>query len=867
MSISPPTHDLVRSLADVSSEDLETAGGKGSSLGALIRAGLPVPAGFVVTTAAYRAALGPADSHGDEPDAAARAEALRAVEEACLADPVAIAAAAERLRTLDMAVPLPAALVDQVATAYAALGPDVPVAVRSSATAEDLDEASFAGQQETFLNVVGTQDLLAAIKGCWASLWSAPAVTYRRRVGIPSAEVAMAVVVQCLVSAERAGVLFTADPVSGARDRLVIDAAWGLGEALVSGQVTPDHVVVDRSSGTVLNEVIADKHVMTVPGGSGVSLTDVAPERRHRRVLETRHLDALRELAGRVEELLGRPADIEWVITDDEVSLVQARPITTLPPDLLGMEWSRQMLIERYPDPLTPLTWSAVSNTFFASLRSTMTALGGTLPDDVPMIQLIHGRAYVNVTAMQQGMQSLPLRPPVASQGPAGAATDGAAGRARRAPTAQMARAAAGLGRLVLGTHREWERLAGPYAAGVRDWRHVDWASRSTADLRAARRTQAAALTPLLDNHARAIVAADLTVQLLGSLTKRWLDDVDGTGVLTLLSGLSGNRTVETNRALWRLAQIGPVGPGFDEALAQFLDAYGHRSPRYEFAHPTWGEDPDQVLDLVRVIGQESPDPAQGEAARRAAREEATSRARRLLPLPRRLVFTRVLSLAQTYFRLRENQQFVIVMGVPPMRGIVVELGRRFVAAGWLGAADEVFLLETDEIDALAAALDEPHVATEPRRLVQDRKAALERYRQTPAPVHLGGAAGTVKRPDPAQEGRLVGIAASTGCAVGPARIVRSPQDFGRVRAGDVLVAPATSPGWTPLFGLAAGLVTQFGGLLSHAGVVAREYGLPAVLGVPDLLDRVRDGDLVTLDGSTGIVAVQSSDQTALAST
>ena len=273
------------------------------------------------------------------------------------------------------------------------------------------------------------------------------------------------------------------------------------------------------------------------------------------------------------------------------------------------------------------------------------------------------------------------------------------------------------------------------------------------------------------------------------------------------------------------------------------------------------------MLDLVRVIGQESPDPAQGEAARRAAREEATSRARRLLPLPRRLVFTKVLSLAQTYFRLRENQQFVIVMGVPPMRGIVVELGRRFVAAGWLGAADEVFLLETDEIDALAAALDEPHVATEPRRLVQDRKAALERYRQTPAPVHLGGAAGTVKRPDPAQEGRLVGIAASTGCAVGPARIVRGPQDFGRVRAGDVLVAPATSPGWTPLFGLAAGLVTQFGGLLSHAGVVAREYGLPAVLGVPDLLDRVRDGHLVTLDGSTGIVAVQSNDQTALART
>jgi len=877
-------------LDQIGRHDLALAGGKGAGLGDLIAAGLPVPAGFVVTTDAYRAVV---TANGIQ-DAI-----LAAHESARPEDPDSLAAAAQRIGQLFASAVIPPEVLDAIDRGYAALPPfaagpaasggsrggsrggspggvhaadgAVPVAVRSSATAEDLEEASFAGQQETFLNVIGVTAVVDAVRRCWASLWSGPAIAYRRREGIAPDDVALAVVVQTLVPADSAGVLFTADPLTGRRDHVVIDATWGLGEALVGGQVTPDHLVVDKASGARLREQIADKRVMTVRGDEGVALVEVDPAHRSASVLSPDEVGQLLAIARSVEQHAGRPTDVEWVSVDGRILVTQARAITTLPPDLLGMEWSRQMLIERYPDPLTPLTWSAVSSTFFDSLATTVRATGGDLPADVPMTRLIHGRAYVNVTAFQRGMQSLPLRPPVAAAD--GDTPDGATA-ARSRPSPAMVSAGVGILRMVLGTHRDWERRLPGYVDTITAHRSTRWADLAAADLLAARHTQARALIPMLDNHARAIVAADLTVQLLGGMTKRWLGDTDGELVLTLLSGLTGNLTVQTNRALWRLAQLDPDAPQFERELADVLDRYGHRSPRYEFSHPTWGEAPEQVRELVRLVAAGSPDPAIGEAHRRAAREEATAQARARLSLPIRLVFDRVLALAQTYFRLRENQQFFLVMGVPTMRAILLDLGRRFVDAGWLENPQDVFLFENDEVDALAARLAGPEHAgmppspdrgrpdgdspngpagpPDPRALVEQRRHDLERHRRTTAPVHLGGVPDSVAVGDDG----LRGIAASRGAATGRARLVRGPEDFAAVRPGEILVAPATSPAWTPLFGVVAGLVTEFGGLLSHAGVVAREYGLPAVLGVPDVMSRIADGDEVHLDGSTGVVTV-----------
>jgi phosphohistidine swiveling domain-containing protein len=879
-----------------------TVGGKGAGLALLHHAGMPVPDGFCVTTTAYRQFVA-----GQELEPAIRAAIQGRITPADLAE-----------RFFD--APVPVDLATAILDAYSVLSQgdaQVAVAVRSSGTAEDLAAGSAAGQGDSYLGVSGPDAVLEAVRRCWASLWNAHAIAYRSHLATgdgpldtPAAgSVEMAVVVQRLVIADAAGVVFTADPVSGRRDQYVVNATWGLGEALVGGEVTPDHIVLDAATGAVVAEHLADKHVMTVRSARGTTVAAVPEEIRAEATLSDDDLRTLWRFGTAIHEAAGEPMDIEWARDGEQIWIVQARPITALPPDLWGMEWSREMLIERYPDPLTPMTWSAVSETFFRSLAASVRALGGTLPTEVPLVRLIHGRAYINVTAFQRGMSTLPLRPPVARQSE-GAATTTGTSRPATNPLAALQGVTA-LVRLVLGTHRDWERRLPGYVTATAAADAADWAALDARGLLAASETRRELLTPMLDNHARAIVAGDLTLQLLGALATRWLGDTDGTQVLTLISGLTGNRTVETNHALWLLAerarrhpalaelvrrgtptpaQLAATagGPEFADELALFLHDYGHRSPRYEFRHPTWRDDPVQVIDLIRLQLDGTPDPlvAQAEAAER--RMALTRQIRGTLPLARRLVFDRVLALTQTYFRLRENQQFYLVLGTPGMRAMLAAMGARLTATGRLTDPDDIYFLERPEVDELLRGLTEhtPEQSTKPaseqhaqstRALVARRRATIRRQAAGPAPLHLdgtsqasadpatrGAASGSTSgaaapTPAPGSERQLHGIPASRGTSTGRARVVRGPEDFATLQPGEILVAPATTPAWTPLFAVAAGLVTEFGGLLSHAGVVAREYGLPAVLGVDAALGQIATGDRVTIDGGTGAVLVRPS--------
>jgi rifampicin phosphotransferase len=290
--------------------DLATVGGKGASLARLIRAGLPVPGGFHITTAAYRAFVQPFRDEID-PDDPERTAALFARH----------------------SVPVPVA--GEILSAYQALGEDVPVAVRSSATAEDLPELSFAGQQDTYLNIRG-DGLLDAVKLCWASLWNARAIAYRDRHPVPDEDVALAVVVQELVEADAAGVMFTANPVTGTREETVINVSWGLGEAVVGGQVTADTIVV--SGDTVLQASIADKTVMTVGTLAGTEERPVPDELRRKPVLDEAQAVGLAALGARVQQLYGMPRDVEWVRRDGAFAIVQACPITGLKPRV--EEWN-----------------------------------------------------------------------------------------------------------------------------------------------------------------------------------------------------------------------------------------------------------------------------------------------------------------------------------------------------------------------------------------------------------------------------------------------------------------------------------------------------------------------------------------------
>src|SRR5438876_1600738 len=377
---------------------LATVGGKGANLSQLVRAGFPVPTGFLVSTAAYRAFVQDNDLQ-QQIVARARSGAATDVE--------AVSAA---IRQLFERATIPGAVAAAIQQASASLSPAgkalVPLAVRSSATAEDLPGASFAGQQETYLNIRGEQALLQAVKRCWASLWTPRALAYRARAGIDPATVSEAVVAQVLVPADASGVLFTANPLSGARDEIVIDAAWGLGEAIVSGLVTPDHLIADKATGTLKQVVVADKTVMTAPTPSGTEERAVEANRRRTQVLSAAQAAQLVRLGSAIEAHYATPQDIEWCLAGDQFWIVQSRPITTLPnvsvhweSPVPGAKWFKHMQAAEWAtEPLSPLGATTTFATMIAARQRKLP--DQRLPWSAPVNGWLYMRADYRVLSM-----------------------------------------------------------------------------------------------------------------------------------------------------------------------------------------------------------------------------------------------------------------------------------------------------------------------------------------------------------------------------------------------------------------------------------------------------------------------------------
>ena len=404
---------FIKHFGELASSDIDQAGGKAANLGELTRAGLPVPPGFVVLTEAYRAYIAEHQLHE-------QITALAAASD----DPAGYDEAAAQIKAL-FEDEVSDTLRTEIAEAYAALGEDVPVAVRSSATAEDLPEASFAGQQDTFLNVRGLDDLLVAVGDCWASLWTARAMAYRARQGIDPATVSLAVVVQQMVDAESAGVMFTANPSNGRRDETVISAAWGLGESVVSGAVNTDNIVVRTSDGTIVSNEIADKAVMSVYAEQRTQERPVPADQRKRPVLSEAEVAELAAYGTRIENHYGTPQDIEWARADGNFWILQARPITALPEPEAAMptDWTvpeptamyvRASIVEQLPDPLSPLFADMIDGAVTRSLQSLFREL---LQEDVIRerdvgLTTVNGYAYYRYT--RSGMGRLMWKSPPA---------------------------------------------------------------------------------------------------------------------------------------------------------------------------------------------------------------------------------------------------------------------------------------------------------------------------------------------------------------------------------------------------------------------------------------------------------------------
>ncbi|EYF07265.1 PEP/pyruvate-binding domain-containing protein [Chondromyces apiculatus] len=817
---------LIHRLSSLSRADLATAGGKGANLGELMRLGLSVPPGFVVSARAYA-------EQAREWGLAERISAHLAVNrwEAAASEVAALFEKGEMLPTIESAV----------RDAHRELGAS-RVAVRSSATAEDLADASFAGQHETFLDVAGEDDLLLALRRCWASLWSPRALRYRAARHIDHLEVNIAVVVQRMVPADFAGVLFTVDPVVQRADRMLLELAPGLGEAVVSGHTTGDVYRLRR-------EPLAGP---TGSGGEDVA-EDVAIEDRDRREASRpapsdAMVLALARLGLRLENHFGCPQDVEFAFEGSTIHLLQSRPITTLyeaeieplPPSPKLNRMQQRMVAanddDRFPVAPKPLDqWGF--RMVIPALIHTMRFLGAEV--DATEERAMLDQVWREMLVMPQPHPTLRLL---------------------------------GLpGKVAASLRHDWMAWweAEAFKRIQEACARVDIRALDDAALlgRADRIVQVT--TEVLSKRFEGIVSQLAAVALRIPVTVAVGRKRAGTVMGDLVSGLH-TRTSDVNLALFQLARraasAGPdvsrpiregrpedlrasvVGRAYLAEVEAFLDEHGHRETTgFYLSAPTWRQDPTPMWALLRGLLDTTEPPSEEASLKRyrAALEEVTHKLRFVPGLPGS--FERTLEQLRKAIIYRERSHFDLARSFSAMQAVVADIARRLHERGQLPTPDDIFYLTEAEVRAWLRGSAPP--LDEVKRLVRRRRATygvVNGRWQKRAFQNAASASGN----------ELRGTGASSGVVRGMARIVRSEHEFERLKAGEILVCRYTNPSWTPLFNLAAGVVTDVGGAASHAAIVAREYGVPAVLGAAGATTRIVDGQEILVDGTEGRVTL-----------
>ena len=815
--------DLVVGLAEVRAGRIELVGGKAAGLHEMIRAGERVPEGFCITTAAHSAVL---DASGVFEDDLRR----------------------------------------QIVEAYERLGAGA-VAVRSSATAEDLPHASFAGQHETVLDVGGDDELIAAVRRCWDSLWGPRAVAYREAAGLADSPARMGVVVQRMVDPLAAGVLFTANPVTGTRTDMVVDAVAGLGNVVVDGSADSDHYVLNGRR--------------TDAAGGCLSRTQLA---------------RLREVGDRLQQRAGSPQDVEWAFDHDgTLWLLQARAITTLfplprtpaPGPRVYFEAGHMQGMLR---PFTPMGMSAMRVSLAQWLRSVGVAADpygetGGLVD-------IGGRLYLDITPFVRNRSyratlpgAMTIYGPRVSEAvarvledPRFAPVPGLPFRLRSVLTVAWRTVPAMIAGLVgaLVTPARARSRAFRTAAGIR--RRVlrpDGTPTAAERIRLAVEVQRpavlGAMTAMLPPLYASMFARAAAIGLLSGVATA--SEADET-----LRGMPHNVTTEMDLALWRVAtgaeahrdlllHTAPVelaarylgGELPEIGLEGFLRRYGHRgAAEVDVGVARWSENPAPVFAAIAgYLRVTDPEQAPDRRFARAAEEAVATidtlvlRARGTRPVRARLAGF-LLRRSRALAGLRELPKFAWLYAFSAMRAELLAAGAQLRDRGLLEQADDIMFLDVREALAVAHGDD-----------LRDRIAARQadheremRRRSVPGLLLSDGTIPEALAPrTPAPDGALPGMAAAPGRATGRARIVLDPTGA-HVEPGEILVAPTTDPGWTPLFLTAAGLVTETGSPMAHGPTVAREYGIPAVICVRDATQLVTTGQLITIDGAAGTVTI-----------
>lgn len=799
----------IREFQSITKKDIDTAGGKGANLGEMTRAGIPVPPGAVLTAEAYRHFM---KDNGIE-----------------------VSKRPEQIRAAILAGRMPDDVKAEILAFYQRMGKAVRVAVRSSATAEDLEDASFAGQQQTFLNVQGEDMLISSVKACYASLWGDRAVSYRKEKGYDAQPVALAVVIQRMVESDVAGVLFTQNPASVDTSEMLINASYGLGESVVSGAVSPDELVCARD-GRVKKQVIGSKETMVIYGAEQTVTVPVAAEDRDRLSLTPAQIKKLVEKGEEIEAHYQAPMDIEWAFAGEELYILQARAITakaapefdkTLLPPVQPvnkkMKEALLFMLEKEPFSYYPLDYDFAM--ILGRQKAVIFAEGGIKIDNecgidengfmsLPTEKFGLGKGISHLPAILKGMKN----------------------HSENVKKAELA---------IESTKPKINGLA-----------ERDFSEAGIMDcLNAFTDLHGVIIDTAYARFRYAVFPGFLMNRKLGKYLKK---EDESLTAYNLLSGLS-YKTADMNRDLRALADFVSADSGVKEALLSgmgygemtalfprtkerfegFLEKYGYKSDFncYCFTARTWREDKDRFLQVLRpLLAQDGKEMSltEGEAYHRELLQKMTEglkekQAKELLHLVECYRF---------YHVFREETQYLWETAFYACRKVLQRTAKLLGVAEW-----ELLYLFWEELQRV---MKRGALTGEDREKIDRRKtlrpAAEEYWRRQQWEACKGDG------------DSLKGISGSAGEAMGEVCIVASPAEFGKLKKGDILVCRYTDPEWTPLFTLAAAVVSDTGGALSHAAIVAREYNIPAVLATGCATTQLKDGDKVFVNGTTGEV-------------
>jgi pyruvate,water dikinase len=862
----------VVNLSDVKQTDIAQVGGKGANLGELLSHGFPIPPGFIIVSNAYQEILDSLDVMQD----------LVNVNEL---PPLEQEQIAQRIRQAFEAAVMPQSLQDEIQTAHEKIqmlrNAPVIYAVRSSATAEDLAYASFAGQHDTYY-YVNKASLLSMVKKCWGSLWTNAAISYRSSQGIEHIGVRMAVVVQEMIQSEISGVTFTANPLTGDMNEIVSESTWGMGAAIVDGRVSPDRFVNRKSDMTLSQRKIADKKFM-VPASldqpDNPRLIEIPLELRQKESLTPDQLATVTEWAIKAEKHFCSPQDIEWAFHNNNFYMLQSRSITAMGTKEADTPVEGQYVLfkavaENFTGPFYPLS----ADIFLGSF---------------PGMAMINGRIYVNMKFLK------PLFP-------------------FRFSDQEIANLAYLSNDSTIEYKIAWSKvpkflliLIGNYLITEVLYQRV---SNLPDDFMESYRKRvddvvADATIPANEVLGRLIAGTrffepagnmailvntisasryPLFMGILTMLLRRWLPDLRPDAESMLCSGSAGVLSVDMGRQIWQLAKIARTSEkvsdiirfesadkalgklaelsearDFVAALNEFKRIHGHRTLKeFELQSVRWDEDPSPVIGMIRNYLLVDSDPEAMEkkfTQNRLALEEEVKQAIDALPFEKPFSWRWRLidyfrNRTRHFSKQRENSRFYHIMSFYAARKKILEMEDKLIAAGSLKCKDDIFYLQWEELRKLDAG---EYSWTDVEDIIRERRIELIRLTKL-APARTIGVELEVSQaksdPDDHEIGMLSGQGASPGIYAGTARVILDPAVDAEIKPGEILVAPYTDPAWTPLFLVAHAAVVEVGSYLSHAGTIAREYGMPCVVDVEDCTGRIKTGDRIRVNGTLGRV-------------